>query len=107
MIDQSIDNSPHAGNGYRPACVHLSCALSSYAWASVKLDGASHRGGMLGSGSMGTMKSCMNEILPEFQESSPGLSKNAAVNILHYTRSLNLDLRSNASCTTCGVLPLT
>jgi hypothetical protein len=106
-IDQSIDNLPHAGNGYRPACVHLSCALSRYAWASVKVDGASHRGGMLGSGSMGAMRSCLNEILHEFQEGSLGGGKKAAENILHNTRSLNLDLRSNTSCTTCGVLTLT
>jgi hypothetical protein len=36
------------------------------------VDGAPHRGGMLGSESMGAMRSCLNEIMPEFQEGSPG-----------------------------------
>jgi hypothetical protein len=40
------------------------------------------------------MRSCLNEILPEFQEGSLGGGKNAAENILHYMWSLNLDLRS-------------
>jgi hypothetical protein len=26
MIEQSIVQLPQAGKGYRPACVHLSCA---------------------------------------------------------------------------------
>jgi hypothetical protein len=43
---------------------------------------------------MGAMRSCLNEILPEFQEGSLGGGKNAAENILHYMWSLNLDLRS-------------
>jgi hypothetical protein len=42
------------------------------------VDGAPHRGGMLGSESMGEMRSCLNEIPPEFQEGSVGGSKNAA-----------------------------
>ena len=71
------------------------------------MDGAPHRGGMLGSESMGAMRSCLNEILPEFQEGSLGGGKNAAENILHYMWSLNLGLRSKTSCTTCGVLTLT
>jgi hypothetical protein len=48
------------------------------------VDGAPHRGEMLGSGSMGAMRSCLNEIMPEFQEGCLGGGKNAAVNILHY-----------------------
>ena len=71
------------------------------------MDGAPHRGGMLGSESMGAMRSCLNEILREFQEGSLGEGKNAAENILHYMWSLNLGLRSKTSCTTCGVLTLT
>jgi hypothetical protein len=50
----------------------------------VKVDGAPHRGGMLGSESMGAMRSCLNEILREFQEGSLGEGKNAAENFLHY-----------------------
>ena len=76
------------------------------------MDGAPHRGGMLGSGSMGAMRSCLNEIMPEFQEGSLGGGKNTAEylalhvesepwreveNILHYIWSLNLDLRSKCS----------
>ena len=76
------------------------------------MDGAPHRGGMLGSESMGAMRSCLNEILPEFQEGSLGGGKNTAEhlalhaesepwregeNILHYIWSLNLDLRSKCS----------
>jgi hypothetical protein len=71
------------------------------------VDGAPHRGGMLGSESMGEMRSCLNEILPEFQEGSLGGGKNACANILHYMWSLNLDLRSKTSCTTYGTLTLT
>jgi hypothetical protein len=58
------------------------------------VDGAPHRGGMLGSESMGAMRSCLNEILPEFQEGGLGGGKNAAENMLHCMWSLNLDLRS-------------
>jgi hypothetical protein len=36
------------------------------------VDGAPHRGGMLGAESMGAMRSCLNEILPEFQEGGLG-----------------------------------
>ena len=57
-------------------------------------DGAPQPGGMLGSGSMGAMRSYLNEILREFQEGSLGEGKNAAENIL-------------PSCTRCGVLTLT
>jgi hypothetical protein len=71
------------------------------------VDGAPHRGGKLGSGSMGAMKSCLKEIRPEFEEGSLGGGKNAAENILHYTRSLYPGLRSKTSCTICGVLTLT
>jgi hypothetical protein len=71
------------------------------------VDGAPHRGGMLGSESAGAMRSCLNEIMPEFPEGSLGGGKNAAENILHYMWSLNLGLRSKTSCTTCGVLTLT
>jgi hypothetical protein len=53
------------------------------------------------------MRSCLNEILREFQEVSLGEGKNAAENILHYMWSLNLGLRSKTSCTTCGVSTLT
>jgi hypothetical protein len=67
------------------------------------VDGAPHRGGMLGSESMGAMRSCLNEILREFQEGSLGEGENAAENILHYMWSLILGLRSETSCTTCGV----
>jgi hypothetical protein len=49
------------------------------------------------------MRSCLNEILPEFQEGSLGGGKNAAENILHYMWSLNFDVRLKTSCTTCGV----
>jgi len=56
---------------------------------------------------MGEMRSCLNEILPEFHEGSLGGVKNAAENILHYLRSLNLDLRSKTSCTTYRTLTLT
>jgi hypothetical protein len=56
---------------------------------------------------MGAMRSCLNEILREFQEGSLGEGKNPAENILHYMWSLNLGLRSKTSCTTCGVLTLT
>jgi hypothetical protein len=56
---------------------------------------------------MGAMRSCLNEILREFQEGSLGGSKNAAENIVRYMWSLNLGLRSKTSCTTCGVLALT
>jgi hypothetical protein len=48
------------------------------------VDGAPNRGGMLGSESMSAVRSCLNEILPEFQEGSRGGGKNAAENILHY-----------------------
>jgi hypothetical protein len=48
------------------------------------------------------MRSCLNEILPEFQEGSLGGGKNAAENILHMW-SLNLDVRSKTSCTAYGV----
>ena len=44
------------------------------------MDGAPHRGGMLGSGSMGAMRPCLNEILPEFQKGRLGGGKNAAEN---------------------------
>jgi hypothetical protein len=40
------------------------------------------------------MRSCLIEIMPEFQEGSLGGDKNAAENILHYMWSLNLGLRS-------------
>jgi hypothetical protein len=53
------------------------------------------------------MRCCLNEILPEFQEGSLGGGKHAAENILHYMWSLDLDLRSKASCTTYGTLTLT
>ena len=42
------------------------------------MDGAPHRGGMLGLESMGAMRSCLNEILREFQEGSLGGGKNTA-----------------------------
>ena len=71
------------------------------------MDSAPHRGGILGSESMGAMRSCLNEILREFQEGSLGGGKKAAENILHYMWSLNLGLRSKTSCTTCGTLTLT
>ena len=71
------------------------------------MDGAPHRCGMLGSESMGAMRSCLNEILPEFQEGSLGGGKNAAENILHYMWSLNLGLRSKTPCATYGGLTLT
>jgi hypothetical protein len=71
------------------------------------VDGAPLRGWMLGSESMGAMRSCLNGILREFQEVSLGEGKNAAENILHYMWSLNLGLRSKTSCTTCGVSTLT
>ena len=76
------------------------------------MDGAPHRGGMLGSESMGAMRPCLNEILPEFQEGNLGGGKNTAEylalhvesepwrevkNILHYIWNLNLDLRSKCS----------
>jgi hypothetical protein len=61
------------------------------------VDGAPHRGGMLESESMGAMRPCLNEIMPEFQEGSLGGGKNAAENILHYMWSLTLDLRSKCS----------
>lgn len=48
------------------------------------MDGAPHRGEMLGSGSMSAMRSCLNDILREFQEGSLGEGKYAAVKILHY-----------------------
>jgi len=53
------------------------------------------------------MRSCLNEIMPEFQQGSLGGGKNAAENILHEMGSLNLGLRSQTSCTTWGVLTLT
>jgi hypothetical protein len=56
---------------------------------------------------MGAKRSCLNEIMREFQEGSLGGGKNAAENILHYMWSLNLGLRSKTSCTICGVLTLT
>ena len=56
---------------------------------------------------MGAMGSCLNEIMPEFQEGSLGGGKNAAEDMLHYMWSLNLGLRSKTSCTICGVLTLT
>ena len=71
------------------------------------MDGAPRRGGMLGSESMGAMGSCLNEIMPEFQEGGLGGGKNAAEDMLHYMWSLNLGLRSKTSCTICGVLTLT
>ena len=71
------------------------------------MDGAPHRGGMLGPESMGAMRSCLNEILREFQEGSLGGGKNAAENVLHYMGSLNLGLRLQTSSTTWGVLTLT
>ena len=48
-----------------------------------------------------------DEILPEFQEGSLGGGKDAAENILHYMRSLNLDFRPETSCTIYGTLTLT
>ena len=71
------------------------------------MGGAPHPGVMLGSESMGAMRSRLDEILPEFQEGSLGGVKNAAENILHYVWSLNLDLRPKTSCTTYGTLTLT
>jgi hypothetical protein len=71
------------------------------------VDGAPHRGGMLGSDSMAAMRSCLNEFLREFQEGSLGEGKNTAENILHYMCILNLGLRAKTFCTTCGVLTLT
>jgi hypothetical protein len=53
------------------------------------------------------MRSCLNEILHEFQEGSLRGGKNAAENILHYLWSLNVDLRPKTSCTTYGTLTLT
>jgi hypothetical protein len=47
------------------------------------VDGVPHRGGMLGSESMGAMRSCLNEILREIQEGSLGGGKNDEENILH------------------------
>jgi hypothetical protein len=58
------------------------------------VDGARHRGGMLESESIGEMRSCLNEIRPEFQKGSLDVGKNAAENILHYMWSLNVDVRS-------------
>jgi len=61
---------------------------------------------------MGAMRSCLNEILPEFQGGSLGGGKNTAEylalhvesepwreveNILHYMWSLDLDVRSKCS----------
>jgi hypothetical protein len=46
---------------------------------------------------MSAVRSCLNEILPEFQEGSRGGGKNATENILHNMWSLNLDLRSKCS----------
>jgi len=46
--------------------------------AAVNVDGSPHRGGMLGSESMSAMRSCLNEILLEFQEDSRGGGKNTA-----------------------------
>jgi hypothetical protein len=71
------------------------------------VDGAPHRGGMLGSELMGALRSCLNEILLEFQEGGLDQCTNAANNILHYMWGLNLGLRSKTSCTTYGVLTLT
>jgi hypothetical protein len=71
------------------------------------VDSAPHRGEMLGSESMGAMRSCLNEILPKFQEGSLDGGKNAAAKILHFMWSLNLDVRSKTSCTTYGTLTLT
>jgi hypothetical protein len=48
------------------------------------------------------MRSCLNEILPEFQEGSLGGGKNAAENFL-LMWSLSLDVRSKTSCTAYGV----
>ena len=61
------------------------------------MDGAPHRGGMLGLEAMGAMRSSLKEILREFQEGSLGEGKNPAENILHYMWSLNLDVRSKRS----------
>ena len=55
---------------------------------------------------MGAMRSCLNEILPEFQGGSLGGARTLQ-NILHYMWSLNLGVRSKTSCTTCGVWTLT
>jgi hypothetical protein len=52
---------------------------------------------MLRSESMGAMRSCLNEIMPEFQEGSLGGGKNAAETIQHYMWSLTLDVRSKYS----------
>ena len=62
---------------------------------------------MLGSESLGAMRSSLNEILREFQEGSLGEGKNGAEDMLHYMRSLNLDFRSETSCTIYGTLTLT
>jgi hypothetical protein len=45
--------------------------------------------------------------LPNHKEGSLGEGKNAAEKILRYMRRLNLDLRSETSCTICGDLTLT
>ena len=71
------------------------------------MGGAPHPGVMLGSESMGAMRSRLDEILPEFQEGSLRGGKNAAENILHFLWSLNLGLRPKTSCTTYGTLTLT
>ena len=71
------------------------------------MGGAPHPGVMLGSESMGAMRSRLDEILPEFQAGSMRRGKNAAENILHFLWSLNLDLRPKTSCTTYGTLTLT
>jgi hypothetical protein len=55
---------------------------------------------------MGAMRSCLNEILPEFQEGRLGGGKNTAEYLALHV-GLNLGLRSKRPCTTCGVLTLT
>jgi hypothetical protein len=55
------------------------------------VDGAPHRGGMLESESMGAMRSCLNEIPPEFQEDSLGGARTL----------------QKTSCPTYGALTLT
>jgi hypothetical protein len=90
------------GKGARNATETKLAQTFALVSAAVNVDGSPHRGGMLGSESMSAMRSCLNEILLEFQEDSRGGARTLQ-NILHYMWSLNLDVRSKTSCTSCGV----
>jgi len=86
MIEQSIGNVPRVIKDFnRPVSIYL-LHPSRYAWATVKVDGAPNRGGMLGPESTGEMRCCLS-----------------------FRRVVWAGARTlqESSCTKCGALTLT